>query len=425
MIDTIFLNIFNLSFIGSFSILAMLILRLFLKKVPKVFTNMLWLACFVRLVLPFSRISTLSIFPVNAKPITKNIIYDAIPSIDTGISSFDRFINARLPLGIEHASVNPMGIWMYVGSVVYIIGALVVMIIGILSMLKLKKRLSGSKHTSKNIYLSDAIEEAFVFGIVRPKIYLPISLTDNETEYIILHERIHIARADHVTRIIGYLILCLHWFNPLVWIAYILSGRDIEMSCDETVVKKMGEGVKKEYSNSLLNISVKGNFGITSLSFGAGEIKGRIKNILGYKKITIGATTLLAVILLIFTIFVFTSPSRIELPKINEIAYLEIEEYNDFVSVGPTKLTEESTKEMFLDIIKGARKTIRISTNELPSIPDYLSVRMVLDNGILRIYHIYEDNGLLYVEEPYVGIYSINKNKKIYDEFEEYWQKHK
>lgn len=152
-------------------------------------------------------------------------------------------------------------------------------------LLQLTKKLKNAVHDRDNIYLSDQIDTAFVLGAFRPKIYLPSYLGDTQRDYILLHEQTHIRRLDHMVKLAGFFVLLLHWFNPLVWIAFYASGKDMEMSCDEAVVKKLGNGVKKDYSTSLLSLATGRKIvGGTPLAFGEGDTRGRIKNVLNYKK---------------------------------------------------------------------------------------------------------------------------------------------
>ena len=154
-----------------------------------------------------------------------------------------------------------------------------------------------------NIYLAEHLDTPFVMGIIRPKIYLPASLTGDEKKYILLHEKMHIRRLDHVIKVVSFFVLCLHWFNPLVWIAFFVSGGDMEMSCDEAVIKELGRGIKKEYSSSLLTLATgRRIIGVTPLAFGEGDTKGRIKNILNYKKPALWVVALSLIIVTVFGI---------------------------------------------------------------------------------------------------------------------------
>lgn len=285
MLEKIFLQILNMSFIASFVILFVLIARLLLRKSPKILSYALWSVVLFRLICPFSFESVFSLLPAKTNPISQDIIYAAIPTIDTGIPAINNSVNQLLPAVTPAASVNPLQIWVFIGSAVWLMGIAILLIYSISSLLKLQKRLKNAVHEKDNIYLAKHLDTPFVMGIIRPKIYLPTSLTEGEKRYILLHEQMHIRRFDHVIKIVSFFVLCLHWFNPLVWIAFFISGKDMEMSCDEAVIKQLGSDVKKEYSSSLLTLATgRRIIGGIPLAFGEGDTKGRIKNVLNYKK---------------------------------------------------------------------------------------------------------------------------------------------
>ncbi len=285
MLDELFLQILNMSFTASFAIALVLLVRLVLKKSPKVFSYALWSVVLFRLLCPFSFESVLSLLPNNPNPIPSNIGMMAVPQINTGLPALNNAINPNLPAGTPIASVNPMQIWVFVGRVLWLMGIAGLLIYSVAMLFQLTKKLKNAVHYSGNIYHSNQIETAFVLGAFRPKIYLPSSLNEAERDYILLHEQTHIRRFDHIVKLVGFFVLMLHWFNPLVWIAFFVSGKDMEMSCDEAVVKKLGNGVKKDYSTSLLSLATGRKIvGGTPLAFGEGNTKSRIKNVLNYKK---------------------------------------------------------------------------------------------------------------------------------------------
>ncbi len=182
-------------------------------------------------------------------------------------------------------TVNTIQTMISICAMLWIAGVLVLLIYSLFTFYRLKRRLASAAHEKDNIYISNEIDMPFVLGLVRPKIYLPVSLSEAERDYIILHEQTHIKRLDHVFRIIGYFALLIHWFNPLVWIAFHVSNKDMEMSCDESVIKAFGDRVKRDYSTSLLTLATgRRNLGVTPLAFGEGDTKGRVKNVMNYKK---------------------------------------------------------------------------------------------------------------------------------------------
>jgi beta-lactamase regulating signal transducer with metallopeptidase domain len=287
MLEDLLLQVINMSFIGGIVILFILIARIILNKTPKIFSYSLWAVALLRLIVPFSFESILSLIPINPEPVSRDILFNQVPQINTGITQIDSFVNSSIPAGAGavYESVSPMQVWITTGSALWIAGLLTLLIYSLITFLELKRKLQSAAHDGDNVYISSQIETPFVLGIIKPKIYLPVALTASEKEYIILHERTHIKRFDHVFKVIGFLTLCIHWFNPLVWIAFYVSGKDMEMSCDESVIRQLGEGVKKDYSSSLLALATgRRLLGATPLAFGEGDTKGRIKNVINYKK---------------------------------------------------------------------------------------------------------------------------------------------
>lgn len=283
MSDELFLQILNMSFTASIVIIIVLLIRLLLRKAPKVFSYALWSVVLFRLICPVSFESSWGL--LGEKAIPGDIMYMQKPQINTGLPILNERINAVLPVATPYQSINPMQVWIFFGKAVWLIGILALLIYSVLSLVQLKQKLKASVHERENIYTCAGCTSPFVMGLFHPKIYLPAALTDDEREYIILHEQIHIRRGDHVVKVFGFLVLCLHWFNPLVWVAFFFSGRDMEMACDERVIKTLGNEVKKQYSTSLLALATGRKIvGGTPLAFGEGDTKHRIRNVLNYKK---------------------------------------------------------------------------------------------------------------------------------------------
>lgn len=311
MLEKVFLQILNMSFTSGIVILLVLAVRLLLRKAPKIYSYALWGVALFRLVCPFSLESVLSLLPAKANPISQDIVYAAVPRIDTGIAIINDTINPALPLATPHASVNPLQIWISVGSIIWLAGITALLIYSIFTLVRLQRRLRSAEHLRDNIYLCKSLDTAFVLGILNPKIYLPADLPEVEQEYILLHEQTHIRRFDHVVRIAGFLVLCLHWFNPLVWAAFFISGRDMEMACDEAVIGKLGYEVKKEYSTSLLSLSTgKRIVGGTPLAFGEGDTKSRVKNVLNFKNPRFWVSALAVVVVICATVSLMTNPKE-------------------------------------------------------------------------------------------------------------------
>lgn len=283
----VFREILSMSFTAGFCVLAVALVRLFLKKTPRVFSYALWAVVLFRLLCPFSFESVVSLIPSTqaVQPTGRTgLPFEAatnIPVIDTPVNEYlgsHYYEGVTVPAGF---SVD----FMTVLSIVWLAGCLVLLGMSLISLFRLKKRLRNAVLEEGRVYHAKGLETAFVLGIFRPKIYLPEGLSGKEREYILLHEQTHIRRGDHIVRILAFAALCLHWFNPLVWLAFFLSGRDMEMSCDEAVLKKLGNGVKKDYSASLLSLASGRRWvGGAPLAFGEGDTRSRIKNVLSYRK---------------------------------------------------------------------------------------------------------------------------------------------
>ncbi|MBQ2848641.1 MAG: hypothetical protein IJE74_10335 [Clostridia bacterium] len=294
-----FITFFNMTLTGSYIILAIILIRLLLKKAPKIFSYCLWLVAGIRLICPFSFSSVLSIFnflsvPVQVSSVGGTTVNDYVPNdigmmkvpeISTGIDMADTVINPVLPAPQLGDSANPMQIIMAVASVLWVVGIVAMSVYGVVSLVKVNKKIEFATKLDGNIFESDKVRSPFVFGIFKPKIYLPCGMDEKQREYVILHEKNHIRRFDHITKLVSFAVLMLHWYNPLVWIGYNLMVRDMEMSCDERVLRKLGEEEKKSYGLTLVAVGANRRFAAGApLSFGENVVEKRIVNVLKFKK---------------------------------------------------------------------------------------------------------------------------------------------
>ncbi|WP_206458208.1 M56 family metallopeptidase [Anaerovorax sp. IOR16] len=287
MLDHLFLQILNMSFTASYVILFVLIVRFFLRKAPKIFSYSLWSVVLFRLLCPFSFESRFSWFSIRGMKVEQ---MKPFPEHFTTLNPIQYADNAMVgsPEVIVEQSITvhkAVPLMENTFTLIWIMGIVALLIYSVVSLLKLKKQLKGTMHESDNIYIAANLQTPFVMGVFRPQIYLPANLNDAERQYILLHEQTHIRRFDHVVRIISFFMLCLHWFNPFVWLAFFMSAKDMEMSCDESVIKQLGNDIKKDYSSSLLSLATGSRIvnGVP-LAFGEGDTRGRIKNVLNYKK---------------------------------------------------------------------------------------------------------------------------------------------
>ncbi len=278
-----FIQILNMSIGAAWAALVVMAGRLLLRRAPKSFSYLLWAVVLFRLVCPVSISSVLSLMP-RPQTVPPEIIYAARPEIQSGFRFFDQAVNHSLPPAIPEASVNPVQLWLGIGSMVWQVGAILMLAYCVLSYLRFRRGLREAVLREGNIWESDRIPTAFVLGFFRPKIYLPLSLTQEERRFVLCHEEVHIRRKDHLVKPLALLLLCIHWFNPVLWAAYFLMCRDMEMSCDEQVMTRLGPGVRKSYSSALLAISQRQSGLVTPLAFGENDVKSRIKNVLRYQK---------------------------------------------------------------------------------------------------------------------------------------------
>lgn len=303
----LFMKILNMSITGSYVILFVIILRLLLKRAPKIFSYALWSVVLFRLICPLSFESVISLIPSSQNPIPKGTLYSGISKI--GIPEINTSVN--VPKDAIEKSVNSIDTLLFVVSIVWIIGVLALVMYSIVSFLKLRNGLKYAMHLEKNIYESENITTPFVLGIIKPKIYLPNGLSKSEKTYILKHEENHIKRFDYILKPFAFFVLCVHWFNPLVWIAFVLMSKDMEMSCDESVLKEMGSSIKKEYSSSLLSLSVGSKrFNGTPLAFVENSVKTRIKNVLNYKRPAFWIIILLIALVVLTGIALISNPKQ-------------------------------------------------------------------------------------------------------------------
>ena len=284
----IFLKLLNLSISASWLVLVVLALRLVLKRAPKWVNVLLWGMVALRLMLPFSIESALSLIP-SAETLSPEVVrFDPAPTITSGVEFIDNAVNPSLSESFAAAplaSVNPLYVWTYLAGWVWLIGLAAMLLYALVSYLRLRRRVSASIPLRENIYVCDEVPSPFILGIVHPRIYLPSALDEAQRGSVLSHERAHLARRDHWWKPLGFALLAVYWFNPLLWLAYTLLCRDIELACDERVLRGMDAGQVKDYSSALLACSVpRRMLAACPLAFGEVGVGARVKNALRYKK---------------------------------------------------------------------------------------------------------------------------------------------
>lgn len=284
----VFLKLLNLSISASWLVLAVLVLRLVSKRSPKWMNVLLWGIVALRLVLPFSIESALSLIPSAETVSPAAVQFAPAPTITSGVSVIDNTVNPSLSehfAATPEASVNPLYVWTEIAGWVWLIGLGAMLLYVLASYLRLRRRVSVSLPVQDHIYLCDAISSPFILGVVKPHIYLPSGLDEVQRQNVLAHEQAHLARRDHWWKPLGFALLAVYWFNPVLWLAYTLLCRDIELACDERVIRTMDESAVKTYSTVLLACSMPRKAVITCpLAFGEVGVKERVWNALHYKK---------------------------------------------------------------------------------------------------------------------------------------------
>ncbi len=296
MTELLFIRILNMSLTGSFVILAVLAMRILLRKAPGIFSYCLWAVALFRLLCPISFTAVFS--PLNALqvPLTEQGRVEYIPEellhysqtpaqpVTPAADNITGIVTQDMAAAAKAEAINS-AVLIKILAGIWLAGILIMALYSIVALIRLTGKLKNASWERDNIYITEAVSTPFVIGLIRPRIYLPSILGENEMRYILLHEQIHLKRGDHIVKIVSFVTLCLHWFNPLVWAAFFLSGKDMEMSCDEAVIRRIGSGVKKEYTTSLLCLSTgKRIVNGIPLAFGEGDTGKRIRNVLHYKK---------------------------------------------------------------------------------------------------------------------------------------------
>ena len=283
----IFLKLLNMSISASWIVLVVLALRVLFKKAPKWVRVLLWGIVALRLLCPFSIESTLSLIPA-AETISPGIMMDRTPQIDSGVPVINAVVNPIISGSFTPqpmASANPLQIWIPVAANFWILGMIVLLLYTAASYWRIKRKVRTAVLLKENIFQSEHVVSPFVLGIIKPKIYLPFQMSQRDMSHVIAHEKAHISRKDHWWKPMGFLILTIYWFNPLLWLAYVLLCRDIELACDEKVVGDFTVEEKADYSQALLSCSVgRRVIAACPLAFGEVSVKNRVKSVLHYKK---------------------------------------------------------------------------------------------------------------------------------------------
>ena len=286
----LFLQLLNMSITAGWVVLGVVVLRLCFRRAPKWITVLLWGLVAVRLLLPFSIESALSLLP-SGETVPHEILQAEKPAIQSGIPSVNAVVNPFLQDSFAPTpgnSVNPMQVVTEIAAWAWVVGVAGMMLYFFVSFFLLKRKLREAVLVKENVWACDGVDTPFLFGVFRPRIYLPSFLAEEDAAFVIAHEKAHLKRKDHLWKPLGFLLLAVYWFHPLLWVGYILLCKDIELACDEKVLRELGEQSKKPYSNALINCSASRKWiSACPLAFGENGVKARVKSALHYKKPTL------------------------------------------------------------------------------------------------------------------------------------------
>ena len=385
-------KLINMSLTAGVAVVFVLLARLLLRRMPKAISYALWGVVLFRLLCPVSLPSGLSLLGLLDAPaspqgalasrveyISPDIVHTENPQVSLPIPGVGEAITQALPQGEEQLAADPLEAPMAIATYVWMAGVLAMGVWGAASYIRLRRRLITASPLGSGVYLADEIPTPFVLGLLRPKIYLPSSLEEGERPYILLHERLHIRRLDHVVKALSFAALCIHWFNPLVWLAFVLAGRDMEMSCDEAVVRRLGDGILADYTSSLLRLAAGGNLSAgISPAFGEGDTGGRIRNLARRKRPAVWAVSAAIAACIILAAALLTNPPEKPqtplLPNSLEGTAYEVQEWLDYRQSG--EMPWGGRREINLDAFPG------VTFRWMPE-----QVEAVLDSGeILPLY---------------------------------------
>lgn len=387
----VFIKTLNMGIAASWLILAVVVLRILLKRAPKRYRLLLWAAVGLRLVLPVSIESALSLVP-SAQTLPEGVMYAAAPELNTGIAALNDAINPAFTAAFAPepaASANPLQVLLPIASVIWLAGAAVMLLWALVSWLRLRRRVAEAVRLEGNMFESERVASPFVLGLIRPRIYLPFGLDEGAREQVLTHERAHIARGDHVIKPIGWLILAVYWYNPLVWLAYALFCRDIELACDERVIRRLPVSGRADYSQALLDLSRPHHgVGACPLAFGESAVKCRVKSVLTYKRPAFWLIMLAAVLCIGAAVCFLTDPKA----EADDSVQNDSHDYGIPITV--TAVLPENFPEQVLEFARGCAAQqaanmdyLNISAAEITELASYSEAELT-DGGVACLFKL-------------------------------------
>lgn len=387
----VFIKTLNMGIAASWLILAVVVLRVILKRAPKRFRLLLWAVVGLRLVLPVSIESALSLVP-SAQTLPEGVMNAAAPELNTGIAALNDAINPAFTAAFAPepaASANPLQVLLPAASVIWLAGAAAMLLWALVSWLRLRRRVADAVLLEGNVFESERVASPFVLGLIRPRIYLPFGLDEGAREQVLTHERAHIARGDHVIKPIGWLILAVYWYNPLVWLAYALFCRDIELACDERVIRRLPVSGRADYSQALLDLSRPHHgVGACPLAFGESAVKGRVKSVLTYKRPAFWLIMLAALLCIGAAVCFLTDPKA----EADDSVQTDAPDYGIPITV--TAVLPENFPEQVLEFAKGCAAQqaanmdyLDISAAEITELASYSEAELT-DGGVACLFKL-------------------------------------
>ncbi len=307
----LFIALLNVSLAASFVALAVMLVRLLLKRAPRVFSYALWAVVFFRLACPLAIEIPVRINPIAPQTVPQDIVYAQNPAIHSGVAFLNSAVNelmeSALPPVAPENSINPLQLILEAGAYIWLAGITALLIYAAFSYMRIRRGVGWAVRVKENIYETDRIKTPFILGCVRPRIYIPSGLSAGELGYILNHEQIHIKRLDHLVKPLAFLIAVAHWFNPLAWLSFYLLVQDMELSADESVIGAAGSDIRRDYSRSLYALSARNSGLLSPLAFGETGVKSRVKNVLRFRKPVLWESLLSAVLVCLTVVALSTS----------------------------------------------------------------------------------------------------------------------
>lgn len=354
--EALFLKLVNMSITAGWLVLAIAAIRLLFPRTPKSVCCILWGMVALRLIFPFSLESSLSLIP-SPEPLPKDIIYTAKPELQSGIVIVDNTVNPMLASSltpIEPASANPTQIWSFLFSRIWVLGIAVMLLYMLVSYILLHRKVAASIPVRQNIRCCEFIGSPFVLGLIAPRIYLPASLEKRDWGYVLKHEETHIEYHDHWWKLLGFLLLAVYWFNPLIWLAYILFCRDLEGACDERVIRTMDKEERRAYAAALLKCSIRHrSVSACPLAFGEESVKKRIKGVMNYKKPGFWVKLMSALLCALLVVGFLTNPEKTyDYDRVYPQAQLKAPDHIEVFSGNGESIVHEKGTEKYNRILK-------------------------------------------------------------------------